>query len=338
MTLSCSFTATAPAPGTLYDQNIPDTTGENSMPQWVQDLQPASGPRPAGAGDYFDWDNYGAGLVVNGDAVGLIDETSYHVQLLELEGTSTLLNGAPVALRVWTGKTTGWKCARMDTNSLTYSQPGNHPTLLVVDKHSAAYPTRREEIFGIYQLVHNDKYVIGDDVQNAKNRAAPCLIETQPNEIMLGIDKVILVPTAYARAVDPYYIDPSVTPSLLEARTYPPQSLVYGQSGFIDGVKVDTDVYTVFITGYIKYAVPTDDMVAATVPAAPNLIDNVSCRCIGSVDITSSTSPATKQVLTIASEPSPSSRVPNLFYSIFEGAGNGAIPTDVTWKPLLDNS
>ncbi|KZS96459.1 hypothetical protein SISNIDRAFT_316042 [Sistotremastrum niveocremeum HHB9708] len=155
---------------------------------------------------------------------------------------------------------------------------------------------------------------------------------------MLGIDKVIMVPTAYARPVDPYYIDIGVTPSLLETRTYPPQSLVYGQSGFLDGVKVDTDVYTVFITGYIKYAVPTDDMVSAQVLPAPNQSNKMSCRCISAVDITTSTSTPTKYVLTIGSEPSPVSRVSNLFYSFYVGDGDGSIPADGAWKPLMDNS
>lgn len=112
------------------------------------------------------------------------------------------------------------------------------------------------------------------------------------------------MPTAYARSVgslielrchvisfsreflDPYYVDPGITPSLLDSPTYPSQSLVYGQSGFLDGIKVDADLYTVFITGYLKYAVPDDMVAAATptvVPPSPNQNESMSCNVSSSV-------------------------------------------------------
>lgn len=83
-----------------------------------------------------------------------MDESGITTQLLELEGTGMLVNGSPVALRVWVdGK--GWRCARMDVEATTYTQPGNYPKQWVVDDSSQEYPSVPEEIFGIYQLVRS---------------------------------------------------------------------------------------------------------------------------------------------------------------------------------------
>lgn len=57
----------------------------------------------------------------------------------------------------------------------------------------------------------------------------------------------------------------------------PPQSLVYNDGGFIDGIKVDATLYLVYMTAYITYAVPSDAVASATLGAAPNPAENISC-------------------------------------------------------------
>ncbi|KZS98253.1 hypothetical protein SISNIDRAFT_136227 [Sistotremastrum niveocremeum HHB9708] len=228
----------------------------------------------------------------------------------------------------------------MDTTATTYTQAGNYPNQWVVDDSSQEYPSRPEEIFGIYQLVKNPNYQIGNDAANQAARAAPCLIETSnPNEIMIGIDKIILVPTAFTRPVDPYFVNPASLPSVnLVSFARPPQSLVYNDGGFIDGIKVDATLYMVYMTGYITYTVPSDAVASATLGAPPNPAEDISCTCLGSAPLTISTAPTVKYTLVVASEPATTARPSNLFYTIYQGQGGGIPPFASSWKPLMSVS
>lgn len=81
----------------------------------------------------------------------LIDDSNIDVQLLYLGSYGRIASGSPVALRVYThGK--GWRCARQQSNA-SILQGKEAPKQWIVDDNSKEYPTLRDEIFGIFQLV-----------------------------------------------------------------------------------------------------------------------------------------------------------------------------------------
>ncbi|KAJ7200775.1 hypothetical protein GGX14DRAFT_571784 [Mycena pura] len=336
MGLCCSFSATNTAPDSVLNQHLRNNTGD--WPQWLLD-QPTDYTQANGYGDLFVWtDDVDANgnttpFFIDGVPHYLLDEAGFSIQLLDLNGSGHFTSGSPIAIRVYDA-VKGWRCARMDVNNLTYSQVGQYPTRWVVDAESKEYPSRPEELFGIFQLVANANYVPNDDQGNFNRGAAPCLIETQAtNLINFGIDKVIIVPGAFTSPIDPYFVASTLPTAYLLPPATPPQSLVWGAGGFTDGFLVDASVYSVYFIGYINYVTPTDAMAAAKLGPSLNPGELISATCLGSTGLVNPANSSDKYLLMVASDPAFPTRPQNLFYSMYL---QGQTPP--SWQPLMPNA
>ncbi|KAK6995791.1 hypothetical protein R3P38DRAFT_2566896 [Favolaschia claudopus] len=334
MGVSCTFSAVNPAPATsLLNQHLRDN--RSGWPDWLLN-QPTDYTQANGYGDLFvytdDVDENGnyTPFFIDGVAHYLLDEANLSIQLVDLSGSGRLVNGTPIAIRVF-DQVKGWRCARMAVNNLTYTTVGQYPTRWVVDSTSKEYPSKPEEIFGIYQLC---SYVPNDDQGNFNKGAAPCIIETNAaNLINFGIDKVILVPGTFLYPIDPYFVSSALPTVNLQPAATPSQSLVWGAGGFTDGFSVDASVYSVFFTGYINYAVPTDAMATARLGPSLNSGEVISSTCIGSTAVIDPANPGSKYLLMVASDPAVTTRPQNLFYILYK---QGQTPGG--WKPLMSNT
>lgn len=112
---------------------------------------------------------------------------------------------------------------------------------------------------------------------------------------MIGVDKITLVPTSFTRPIgtihfyalyisvsfildaDPLFVSPKFPTPNLKSFAIPPQSLVYREGGFNDGLKANTTHYLVYFTGYITYAVPPKTVLSTSTEHIPNPDENISC-------------------------------------------------------------
>ena len=82
--------------------------------------------------------------------------------------------------------------------------------------------------------------------------------------------------------LDPYYVkmgQNALNTTVLIASGDPSQTMLSGISGFMDGIKVDLTLYSVFMTAYISYKPPSQTVSQMTIAPAPNATDNDVMDC-----------------------------------------------------------